>query len=147
MVEEYNGASTSLEAYKPLYSICHSFLTPNTQHDAQEFIRRLLGKLQDEINSNKKYVFPDEVSVSKAWRIYRDANESSIDGMLAGMICSTVTCKKCHYNSDTFDPILDLSISVRKSTKTLESCLEKYFEKEAIDCDYKCSKCSKTTAV
>ena len=63
------------------------------------------------------------------------------------MRCSVI-CNKCNYESDTYDPFMDLSVPIKKKpVETLENCLDNYFAKEFIDCEYKCSKCKKTTSV
>ena len=59
---------------------------------------------------------------------------------------STVQCKKCEYKSFTYDPFIDLSVSINKS-KNLEKCIKQYFENEKIDCEYKCDNCKKLSKV
>lgn len=148
LIEAYNSSSSSLKAPNSIYKVCHSFLEPNQQHDCQEFLRRFLSSLQEELNYNKKYNFPDKSTFDKAWQIYRDINPGFIDTLFSGLMRSSVICNKCGYRSDTYDPFLDLSVPFkRKSAETIENCLENYFTKEFIDCEYKCSSCKKKTSV
>lgn len=145
---QYNKANSSLRACESLFRICHSFLEPGQQHDCQEFLRRFISKIQEELNYNKKYTFPDKASYQKVWEIYRENNPSFIDNIFCGLMRSSVICNKCRYKSDTYDPFLDLSVPIkRKQNETLENCLDAYFSEEFIDCEYKCSSCKKKTSV
>ena len=147
-IQLYNKAGSHLKPYKSLYKICHSFLEPNRQHDCQEFLRRFLSKIQEELNFNKKYSFPDKAVYEKVWEIYRQNNPSFIDKLFCGLMRSSVICNKCNSKSDTYDPFLDLSVPIkRKHSDTLDNCLDNYFSEEFIDCEYKCSSCKKKTSV
>ena len=147
-IESYEDCSSSLKTPSSLYKVCHSFLEPNQQHDCQEFLRRFLTKIQEELNYNKKYTFPDPTTFANAWSIYTEVNPSFIDSIFTGLMRSSVICNKCGHKSDTYDPFLDLSVPIkRKPVETLENCLDNYFSKENIDCEYKCSSCKKKTSV
>jgi len=144
----YSTAERRIKPPRSLYSVCHSFLEPQRQHDCQEFLRRFLSKLQEELNIKRKYTFPDKISHEKAWSIYREINPSIIDSLFTGLIRSSVYCNRCLFRSDTYDPFMDLSVPIhRKNRERLENCLENYFAKEFIDCEYKCSSCKKKTSV
>lgn len=147
-IQIYNKTSISLQPFNPLYEICNSFLQPNRQHDCQEFLRRFLSKIQEELNYNIKYTFPDKSSYEKVWEIYRQNNPSFVDNLFCGLMCSSVICNKCKSKSDTYDPFLDLSLPIqRKNNESLENCLDDYFNEEFIVCEYKCSSCKKTSSV
>ncbi len=147
-ISKYSKTSSSIRACESLFKICHSFLEPSQQHDCQEFLRRFLSKIQEELNYNKKYSFPDKANYQKVWEIYRENNPSFIDSIFCGLMRSSVICNKCKYKSDTYDPFLDMSVPIRrKQHETLENCLDTYFSEEFIDCDYKCSSCKKKTSV
>lgn len=144
----YNKSKGSLKACESVFKICHSFLERNQQHDCQEFLRRFLSKIQEELNYNKKYSFPDKATYQAVWEIYRQNNPSFIDNLFCGLMRSSVICNKCKYKSDTYDPFLDLSVPIkRKKMDTLDNCLENYFSEEFIDCEYKCSSCKRKTTV
>jgi hypothetical protein len=133
---------------KSIYSTCHSFLESGRQHDCQEFLRRFLGRIQDELNYDKKYRFPDNINMEDAWNIYRNVNPSFVDSVFTGLITSTVKCLKCKFCSYTYDPFLDLSVSIEnKKNDNLKDCLDRYFSSEKLDCGYKCEKCKKKTKV
>jgi ubiquitin C-terminal hydrolase len=147
-IDSYEDSSSTLKAPASLYKSCHSFLEPNQQHDCQEFLRRFLTKIQEELNYNKKYTIPDKINFEKAWSIYRESNPSFIDSIFTGLMRSSVICNKCGNKSDTYDPFMDLSLPIKKkNVESLDNCLENYFSKEFIDCEYKCSSCKKKTSV
>ncbi len=147
-INSYEKSSGSLKAPSSIYNVCHSFLTANTQHDCQEFLRRFLTKIQEEINWNKKYTIPDYANLEQAWNIYRDVNPSFLDSLFTGLMRSSVICNLCGHKSDTYDPFMDLSVPIKKKpVENIESCLDYYFAKEHIDCEYKCSSCKKKTSV
>lgn len=155
LIENYSGISDKyLRPPGTLYKVCHSFLEANTQHDCQEFLRRLLGKIQEELNVNKKYKIPDKITYIDYWKIYREYNPSLIDNLFAGLMRSSVICHKCKYQSgilfitlDTYDPFLDISLPIERRTRSLMQCFEIYFAKEEIDCEYKCESCKKKTSI
>jgi len=174
-IDCYMNSTYSIKPTSGMYDICHSFLAPREQHDcqvflfspiiylnlSQEFLRRLLAKIQEELNGIKKYTIPDQCYFLKAWKIYKDHNPTMIDTIFSGMLRSSVICQKCNYQSskifgfngyfyylDTHDPFMDISLPIKRKLKlSLEQCLDNFFEPEFIDCDYKCSKCKKLTSV
>lgn len=62
--------------------------------------------------------------------------------MFGGKLRSRVTCQACHYNSDTFDNILDLSLDIHRMT-TLKDALRKFVAPDFLKGadKYKCEKC------
>jgi ubiquitin C-terminal hydrolase len=149
IIFHYKKSNKSLKAPSSIFRICHSFLAPNEQHDCQEFLRRFLSKIQEELNLNKKYSFPEKTNYKKIWEIYKENNPSIIDNLFCGLMRSSVICNKCKGKSETYDPFLDLSVPIRrkKNETTLENCFESYFNDELIDCEYKCEYCKKKTSV
>lgn len=147
---QYNTETNPFRPTSSMYNTCHSFLEAHTQHDCQEFLRRFLGAMQDELNYKKKYTFPDNITMDKAWNIYRKVNPSFVDSVFTGLMRSCVKCMKCNYCSYTFDPFMDLSVSIKyKKGDSLEKSLGRYFAKETIgaDCGYRCESCKKKTSV
>ncbi|KAL4463849.1 hypothetical protein ABPG74_005786 [Tetrahymena malaccensis] len=120
---------------------------PNEQHDAQEYLRFVLGEIQDELNyplpSKRPTEFKDSQQASKFYFKY---HTSIVDRLFCGQLISKVQCQKCKYVSSTFDPFLDLSLPIEsKSLKDLNSCMDLFFKPEEIDGEYKCEKCTKTS--
>ena len=147
LILQYIANDDSFQPPNSLYRKCHDLLEPNQQHDCQEFLRRFLGAMTDELNKNKIYKFEDNITMEKAWSTYRAINASFIDSVFTGLMRSSVICSKCGHASYTYDPFMDLSVSIKKKRDLLEYCLERYFGKEKIDCGYKCEKCHKKTSV
>lgn len=120
---------------------------PHEQHDAQEYLRYVLGEIQDELSfelpEKRPSEFPDSES---AWKFYFEYHTSIIDRLFCGQLISSVKCKSCSHISNTYDPFLDLSLPIDvKNLKDMNGCLENFFKKEEIDGDYKCEKCKKTS--
>ena len=146
LIISYSSSKSKNSIYLPksIYQTSSSLLSLNYQQDSQEFLRRFLGGIQDELNNSKKYVFPENISMNSAWNIYRSNNNSFIDSIFSGLIRSQIKCFKCKNISNTFDPFLDLSLSVNnnKNKEKLNECLNEYFKEEFIkDKDAFCDKC------
>ncbi len=54
---------------------------------------------------------------------------------------SSISCTNCGNILKNYEPFSELSLGIPKSDKSVEKCLEIYFEKEKIDGDYTCEKC------
>lgn len=147
LILKYIANDSSFQAPNSIFDTCSRLLARNQQHDCQEFLRRFLGEMTDELNINKTYKFEDNITMEKAWITYRSINASFIDSVFTGLMRSSVICNKCGHASFTYDPFMDLSVSIKKKKDYLENCLERYFCKEKIDCEYKCEKCHKKTSV
>ena len=140
--------------------ICNKLLGGMRMHDSQEFFVCFLEALQEEINSlnkNKKEEKKEKneekneknensEKMEEKWIKYRKKNNSFIDSLFTGLMRSTVECKNCKHRSITYDPFIDLNLSINKY-KNLEKCLKQYFENEKIDCEYKCDNCKQISKV
>lgn len=98
-LEYYKDSTGSFKPPSSLYSVCHSFLHPNRQHDCHEFFIKFLSRIQDEINGKPKYSLDKVKSAADAWAIYISKNHSIIDHCFAGLFKSCVKCHKCGYIS------------------------------------------------
>ena len=145
-VKSYLLGKKYIEIPKGLKGKCIELLGGMRMHDCQEFLVCFLEALQEELNTKEKYNIPENASMELKWILYRKANSSFIDSIFTGLMRSTVQCKKCNYKSYTFDPFIDLSVSINKY-KNLEKCLKQYFENEKMDCEYKCDKCKQVSKV
>ena len=135
-----------ISIHKQLFRICNNLLGGMRMHDSQEFFVCFLDEIQKELNSNEKCIIPEKASMEERWIIYRKINNSFIDSIFTGLMRSTVQCKKCKYKSSTYEPFMDLSVSINKY-KNLEKCLKQYFENEKIACEYKCENCKNVAKV
>lgn len=146
-VDSYNSNKGSIKPPSSLFSACHSILQAGNQHDCQEFLRRYLGKIQDEINGKTKYNFDKVKNYYQAWSIYKEKNFSIIDQTFAGMFKSCVMCHKCKHVSETYDPFMDISLSFSSMRMKLSNMLVEYFKAEDINCEYKCDSCKRKTSI
>ena len=139
-----------MQISRNLFRICNRLLGGMHMHDSQEFLVCFLEALQSELNpsiaNEKKKKKNENLNYIEKWIEYRTKNNSFIDAMFTGLMRSTVECKKCKHNSTTYDPFIDLNISINKY-KDLEKCLKQFFEYEKIDCEYKCDNCKNISKV
>ena len=145
-IKQYSVGKKYIQIPRTLRIICNQLLGGMRMHDCQEFFVCFLEALQDELNKKEKINIPENLTMEKKWIIYRKVNYSFIDSIFTGLMRSTVQCKKCKNKSLTYDPFIDLSVSINKH-KNLEKCLKQYFENENIDCEYKCENCKHITKV
>jgi ubiquitin C-terminal hydrolase len=112
-----------------------------TQQDAEEFVRALLNRLDDEAKANDSVL----LSASKA-----------MAHMFGGSACTVITCNTCKNVSRKEEPFFGpLSVEIPSTLRvfqprataktTLEQCFDASFTKEVLegDCAYECSKCQK----
>ena len=145
-IKQYLLTKKYMQIPRPLKIICNQLLGGMRMHDCQEFFVCFLEALQDELNNKEKTNIPENITMEQKWIIYRKVNYSFIDSIFTGLMRSSVQCKNCSYKSFTYDPFIDLSVSINKY-KNLEKCLKQYFENEKIDCEYKCEHCKKISKV
>ncbi|CAC5406039.1 USP36_42 [Mytilus coruscus] len=103
------------------------------QEDAHEFLRYLVEALQKSCHNNlngfaKLDKFSKETTV--------------VNQIFGGFLRSQVQCLKCKERSNTYDPLLDISLDI-KNVPTLEKAFEKYVLPEMLDNEnaYMCTKC------
>ena len=114
---------------------CKTPLTPHSfrlghQEDAHEYLIALLDGMHECIVQE---VRPrPSPAVEQTTLIYR---------IFGGMIRSQVKCSSCGYESNTFDPFLDVSLEVNK-VDSLRGALQRFTTGEVLDGDnrYKCPK-------
>ena len=145
-IKLYLLGKNHIDIPRDLKSICIRLLGGMRMHDCQEFFVCFLEALQAELNTNEKIKNEENATMQLKWISYRKANNSFIDSVFTGLMRSTVQCKKCDFKSYTYDPFIDLSVSINKN-KNLGKCLNQYFENEKIDCGYKCDKCKQVSKV
>lgn len=102
------------------------------QEDAHEFLRYLVEALQKScLNLNfvgKLDKFSKETTV--------------VNQIFGGFLRSQVQCLKCKERSNTYDPLLDISLDI-KTSPTLEKAFEHYVKPEMLvhENAYMCTKC------
>lgn len=60
------------------------------------------------------------------------------------MFVNRVKCSNCKNISESFDPFLDISLSIQ-DVSHLDECFEEFFSAEKLSDEYKCAKCKKET--
>ena len=116
-----------------LRAICKHF-RKGRQEDSHEFLRYVIDHMQRNSLGS--------AAGKKLSKI--EAETSMIHAIFGGVLQSQVSCQKCPYESDTFDPFLDLSLDM-KGCPSLEKILERFCRVEELDKDnqYRCERCKK----
>eukprot|EP00760_Papus_ankaliazontas_P028348 PhM_4_TR364/c0_g1_i3/m.16319/K11833/USP2; ubiquitin carboxyl-terminal hydrolase 2 len=130
------------------------------QHDSHEFLRFVLDGLHEELNRIRTpppYQELKDIDGESArdqaarWIRYHDErNNSIITELFGGTLQSERKCSVCGYVSRSFDPFLDLSVPVKKSSSgrtSLQDCLAQYTTPELLSGSERayCSRCKKHT--
>ena len=126
---------------KLLMRICSC---PEGQQDAHEFLwKRLVQIIQNETNTSKKQPRKENLNGKQSWEWYKRNHHSIFEILFSGLYESQVECRVCEYKSLTYDPFLDISLPIQRST--LVGCLELYFGSEELSkkVSFRCSKCKK----
>ncbi|ESO05268.1 hypothetical protein HELRODRAFT_171628 [Helobdella robusta] len=113
------------------------------QEDAQEFLMFLLQGLSEDVckDNNIKKAYSVRLFIAKRVLLLKLAD------MFMGQLRSVLTCDSCKNTSNTFDPILGLSLSIpsvgSKDRVLLTECLKHYFRDEVLVGDEraKCDHC------
>ncbi|XP_034939883.1 ubiquitin carboxyl-terminal hydrolase 31-like [Chelonus insularis] len=107
-------------AFKSVVDKYGSQYRGNLQHDAQEFLLWLLDKVHEDLNqaTKKKYKIikssfgkPDDVAAETLANHIR-CNHSFVHDVFQAQFRSSLTCPRCHRQSNTFDPFLCVSVPV-----------------------------------
>lgn len=111
-------------------------LRPGRQEDAHEYLRLLLEALQQ-----ASTCFPLEKLRPNDPLL----TTTLVQDIFGGRLRSRVSCHSCRYNSDTFDPIMDLSLDVRKGINSIKQALDAFTAPESLSGTekYKCDSCKK----
>ncbi|GAB1519858.1 hypothetical protein RhiTH_002929 [Rhizoctonia solani] len=112
------------------------------QEDAHEFLRYSVDALQrsalaDYSSTSPKHPNPNKIP-------HALAETSWVHAIFGGRLRSRVSCRTCHYCSDTFDSLLDLSVEINRS-QSLSQALGQFVKPEILSGEdaYRCEKCKK----
>lgn len=118
------------------------------QQDAQEFLRYVINGLHDEQNRGNitgRKPFSPPTSASEAWSQYKTIDDSPLIDILGGQLSSVISCNTCGHRSVTWDPFLDLSLSLPSNCREadVDKCLQDFMDVEQLDISekYVCEKC------
>lgn len=117
--------------YNPIY-FCYSFkdwdmMPINTaiQSDCQEFISRLIDKMEESLRPTAyKYLF---------------------SSVFSGKICSSITCDTCKLTWFRFEDMYTLSLGIGGVTNIYDA-IDRYTQEEKID-NFNCEKCEKRVTI
>ena len=95
---------------------------PGQQHDAHEYLRYLISALQD-ASLRASGILPEQLEFNAALR--RRAETSLVHRVFGGYLCSEVACPNtaCGYASNSFDPMLDLSLELPGGVKSVAKAM------------------------
>jgi ubiquitin carboxyl-terminal hydrolase 31 len=97
----------------------------STQHDAQEFLFWLLDKVHEDLNTATKrrykaiknnYGRSDEIVAAETLANYMRCNNSFVQAVFRAQFRSSLTCPRCHKESNTFDPFHCISVQLPQLT-------------------------------
>ncbi|KAE9409964.1 cysteine proteinase [Gymnopus androsaceus JB14] len=127
-----NGAFSPSEISGQLQVIAKQ-MRKGRQEDSHEFIRYAVDALQKSCLAG----LPPKID-------HKLAETTWVHKLFGGRLRSRVTCQSCHFNSDTFDSILDLSLDIHNSHH-LKDALRKFVAPDYLKGSdkYKCEKCKK----
>ncbi|KAF2363829.1 Peptidase C19 ubiquitin carboxyl-terminal hydrolase [Trinorchestia longiramus] len=139
---------TQIQKFAPTF-------TGYQQHDAQEFLRKLLEGLHEDVNRVTVRPRPihtdiddnldDDQKAMESWKRYLRFDDSKIVDMFVGQLKSSLQCSYCSHTSVTFDPFWDLSLPIpsKSGNVRLNQCLDLFTKEEVMDGDERptCSKC------
>ncbi|WFC94939.1 ubiquitinyl hydrolase 1 [Malassezia brasiliensis] len=111
-------------------------LRPGRQEDAHEYLRLLLEALHQAcISFPLEKLRPNDPLLST----------TLVQDIFGGRLRSRVSCHSCRHNSDTFDPIMDLSLDVRKGINSVKQALDVFTAPESLSGTekYKCESCKR----
>ncbi|KNC83659.1 hypothetical protein SARC_04092 [Sphaeroforma arctica JP610] len=103
------------------------------QEDAHEFLRLFVDAMQDSCLDGFDKKMDSKIKAT-----------TLIHQVFGGYTRSQVKCATCHYQSNTYEESLELSLDI-KNARSLTKSLAKFTQKEVLEKDnqYKCVRCNK----
>ena len=156
LIENYSKtsdkAAISPEELKSAIGKKHRIYSGFSQQDSQEFIRKLLDEISQELNlitekkpykmlnSNNEQENKRELNIEYD-KIFRDRESSIIVDTFNGQSISIFQCSECNYESYSFEKFLDIPLLLEETynDQDLSKLLGKYFENENIQWESPCT--------
>lgn len=122
------------------------------QHDAHEFLIKLMDWLREDLNKVRQKIppmkeqnhdgIPDYIAAGKIEVEFRRRDQSIIFASFHGLHRSSIECGTCKHRSLTFEPFSILTLSFPANGRSsLRDMLNHYYTDSNIE--YTCSKCKK----
>ncbi|GFP95294.1 ubiquitin carboxyl-terminal hydrolase 15 [Phtheirospermum japonicum] len=113
----------------------NSQIGDGSQEDAHEFLRLLVASMQSICLEG----YGGENSVDP-----RLQNTTFIQHMFGGCLKSKVKCLRCHYESERYENMMDLTLEIFGWVKSLEDALTQFTSSEDLDGEnmYRCARCA-----
>ncbi|XP_028802810.1 ubiquitin carboxyl-terminal hydrolase 20 isoform X2 [Neltuma alba] len=111
-----------------------SFFTRYQQEDAHEFLQCFLDKLER--------CFLDLKRNSKSW----EQVDNLVEKIFGGRLISKLQCCNCGHCSDTYEPLIDLSLEI-ENVDSLPSALASFTKVEKIDAKFICDSCKEEVSM
>ncbi|KAJ2610849.1 hypothetical protein H4S08_003432 [Coemansia sp. RSA 1365] len=127
------GSSISPKAIVGRLKIVAKHMRVGRQEDAHEFLRLLVDAFQRSLLTG---IDP---------KVDRRVQETTLaHQVFGGYLQSQVSCGRCGYDSNTFDPLLDISLDIQGGS-TIEKALRSFTRPETLTTSnrYRCEKCNK----
>ncbi|PIA19011.1 cysteine proteinase, partial [Coemansia reversa NRRL 1564] len=127
------GSSISPKAIVGRLKLVAKHMRVGRQEDAHEFLRLLVDAFQRSLLTG---IDP---------KIDRRIQETTLTHQVfGGYLQSQVSCGRCGYDSNTFDPLLDISLDIQGGS-TIEKALRSFTRPETLTTSnrYRCEKCNK----
>ncbi|KAJ2784107.1 hypothetical protein H4R18_001329 [Coemansia javaensis] len=127
------GAAISPKAIVGRLRTVAKHMRVGRQEDAHEFLRLLVDAFQRSLLAG---IDP---------KIDRRVQETTLVGhVFGGYLQSQVSCSRCGHDSNTFDPLLDVSLDIQAGS-TIAKALRSFIRPEALTKSnrYRCEKCAK----
>ncbi|CAN6648585.1 ubiquitin carboxyl-terminal hydrolase 8 [Trichomonascus vanleenenianus] len=137
--------SSSVQGFGPTNMLIASWkanrqLAGASEQDAHEFFQFILDEFHKAYNSG---------ILSKVDKLDKRGSTPDLScgcvshRTFCGELESRIQCQECGNITNTVDPMMDLSLEIKKrSSATLEDCLERFTSTERLDSLYYCSKCN-----
>ncbi len=139
----YSSDTTSFAPHSILYTmwISQTHMAGYSQQDAHEFFISFLDEIHKCCSRNS--------TGSNGVHHHTTPCSCVVHQVFGGVLQSEVTCTTCHNVSLTFDPILDISLEIKNSSRkkkdnaqvSLTDCLEDYTIPEKLN-SYSCKVCN-----
>ncbi|KAG1851769.1 hypothetical protein C8R48DRAFT_676361 [Suillus tomentosus] len=123
----------NLNNHELILPVIAKHMRKGRQEDSHEFLRYAIDALQKSCLAG----YPQKIDPKLAETTW-------VHKIFGGRLRSRVTCKECHYNSDTFDNMLDVSLDIYGSN-SVKDAFRKFVAVDYLKGSdkYKCEKCKK----